>query len=315
MALYTASTSGRVHACAASVVLPHSRVPSGPEAEIGVKAHAVPEKYAKTGVWELPDGIKIDRAAIDELFASAGEIKAELVMSYDPDRDVGCAHPSLSARDYRNIPGIAGTADVVALGERLEVWDYKTGRYVPPAAESAQLKLLALMAARAYQQPCVTVRHVLIDTDTGAVTVDSAELDCFDLDAIADEVRSTVRKIEEYKSGTVVPVVNEGPHCKYCPAFRACPTKVALARTIFNGPTDLTALTPEVAGSLYLRAKDAQVFLDSIAKSLREYAEREPLVLPDGKRVELRSVTATRHKTVKTDETETYTYKKLQVVT
>lgn len=171
------------------------------------------------------------------------------------------------------------------------------------------------MAARAYNQPSVTVRHVRIDTDTGDVEVDSAELDCLDLDAISDAVRTAVQQIQEFKSGSVATTVTEGPHCKYCPAFRACPTKVALARTIFNGPTDLTALTPEVAGSLYLRAKDAQVFLDSIAKSLREYAEREPLVLPDGKRVELRSVTATRHKTVKTDETETYTYKKLQVVT
>ena len=310
MTIFTASTADRVLACPSSLTLPQTKVPSSPAAAHGIAVHEFLHDYAVTGTWgtRIPDGVRIDRAAIDALL-SRGECKPELVLSWDPETDTGKAHPGLSGRDYRSIPGVAGTADLVIFtSEGLEIWDYKTGR-PGSVRESGQMLALAVAASRAYGVPKVTVGFAVIDTDTGAVELESYELDVFDLDWAVDRFRQAIAAIKG------PPVFNEGYHCKYCPGFRACPAKLKTAREVLAiAEPNVAAMTPDVVGRLWLKSKDAQALLDTIAKSIREYVETQPLTLPGGGRVELRSIQATRKKTIQTGETETYSYKKLQVV-
>lgn len=141
-------------------------------------------------------------------------------------------------RDYGELgpKDVSGTADVVLTGYKtLEVFDYKTGKTVPDPAESAQLKHLAMMAAKVRPSVDVVVagfQRVRVDgrkkTDRVTVRDEYTVLSKVDLDmherrlkralVVAEQVRDDIGAGKD-------PQVKEGQWCFFCPSRLVCPAK------------------------------------------------------------------------------------------
>lgn len=125
-------------------------------------------------------------------------------------------------------------------GSILWVSDYKTGKeeYTDPIEINRQAWGTALLAAR-YTDAALIMPAICYpsfgagtwDTLGHPVTRDA-------LDWIATEIALTVKAIQvqrERIEGGLPPMLVEGPHCTYCPAFTNCPAKVALMKRALDG--------------------------------------------------------------------------------
>lgn len=149
---------------------------------------------------------------------------SEVAFAWRPDLDTARVIVLLGHRQYGGVTysdEMCGTADIVSVeGDTVHVYDFKTGYDLSSAP--AQLRVLALFAARAYgvEQAVVHCVHV---TTTG-VEVTGESLDMFDLQGIAGELAALTGGIE-----ASVPV--PGNHCAElrCPAIAMCPATGAVA--------------------------------------------------------------------------------------
>src|SRR5690606_41932369 len=98
------------------------------------------------------------------------------------------------------------------------------------------------------------------------VSYDVATFDAFDLDRIEVDLCAVLDRrfeaVNEIRAGRV-PTITTGRHCRYCPAFHACPAQVALVRQAAAAPEELERklaelLTPENAAKAYHRIAEAQ---------------------------------------------------------
>src|SRR5690606_19690363 len=168
---------------------------------------------------------------------------------------------------------IDGTADLVGIDDEddaVVVYDYKTGWSAQDdAADHWQVKALALAAAWAYGKSNARIGIIRV-WETGKVSYSVAELDAFDLDVVAADLHRVLdaraRALEDLRAGRT-PSVTTGRHCRYCPAFYACPAQVALVRQAAAAPEDLERrlaelITPENAVLAYHRIVEVQMVLD-----------------------------------------------------
>lgn len=208
----------------------------------------------------------------------------ESAYCYRPSDDTARVLLKGAHRDYSAVDRateIPGTADLVLVeGDCVTVGDFKTGWRADrdPADHHAQLRALALFAARAHG--CTRARIVVLGIGTDGVTATDAHLDELDLAGIAAEVRATWQSIP-----TATP--RPGLHCTqlYCPALAVCPA-VAAAETGLAAvePAALT-ITAENAGALLVRLKVVRAKCDAIEAGLRQFADFAGGVKIDGGKV------------------------------
>lgn len=148
-----------------------------------------------------------------------GGWRAEVAYAYDPQTGEGRILGYNIGREYekhgKKPDEIAGSADIaVVRGERVIVWDWKTGRAVTDLVW-AQMEWLCLFAARAtgaWHAKAV----VLHATDYGVIET-SRSYDDVALWRIAEQIRLNTNAVEDAWP-------TPGPHCDacYCPARTGC---------------------------------------------------------------------------------------------
>ncbi len=269
----TASQLDRAIACPASVTLPQA--PStGAAAGAGHAIHAYLADPAHA-LDAVPEEHRDACEAIDLAALPAGAQWAhEVTFAWEPvtghgrelGRDLGRNYTAASETEF------VGTADVVGLtSDAVWIWDYKSGfRAVPAPARNWQLRMLAIAATSAYGRTEARVGLIHLNGDTPRFR--SAMFDALDLDVAAAELRAAMRT---WTPGAT-PV--QGDHCAYCPAFDACPAKLAL----FRQAVDMPALTDENAAAVYLRCEAVAQVLGRVRGALEMRAKEHPIALPDG---------------------------------
>lgn len=300
----TASGAERAIKCPASLALPHVYTESV-HAKRGTELHAYCANALLHGrdkaLAEAPDEYRAECAAVDvdaiqSALGTFDTLYVELAMQANLQTGKGEIVGENIGRAYpvTDDPYVVyGTADLVAFnaenGEStLTVLDIKTGMQVTSASRNMQLATLAVLGravSSAERKPTrYRVGIVYIDED-GAIALDSAMLDDMDLDAHQHELRTAISNALKISDK---PSVTTGSHCRYCPAFNACPAKQSLsldlARNagIFKPGHGNLSLNPQQAGEVYAKAKEAREWLDAIMDAIKERAQTEPIPLPSG---------------------------------
>lgn len=282
------SVSGlpRAFRCRASLLLPRIDRGSGAYAHKGHQVHGFLETAGKIGRADalaavtdpdaraLCEALELERLPLGDGVSWAAEVAYSLNLTTGEAQEVGRG----IGRNYPQDGGLHGTADLVALsadGETAIILDAKTGRgWIPPAAESEQLKALALMACRAHGASKARIGHLHLRED-GSEWTDWAEMDAFDLDAFAASLRML--------AATTRGEPAEGPWCRYCPSLAHCPAKAKLAVALGSGvPFADSALTPELLPTVWARIKMARQLLDEVEAKVKEMALDHPVTLADG---------------------------------
>ena len=195
------------------------------------------------------------------------------------------------ARDYSAVDGeeIAGVVDLLLTRPDggTVVIDYKTGRRSVHVVESGQMHFLGLAVARARGLSQVTVSFVHVMED-GALGFDELLLGPDELDRVARAVRTAFARVREARaavSAGLTPDVRVGDHCSFCPAYRACPANVGLAKHLLRTSADdfpIDEMSPSQVGSLWAWTARARRVLDEIEAGLKAYIDHEPVPHPDG---------------------------------
>lgn len=286
--------------CPASWALPHAREadPSEP-AERGSAIHAFLADVAKHGRDAALERVPEEYRPACELIDTdrlpthlAAEVSFRLKLNTGTARELGrdIGRQYMVDRSDWDESCIDGTADLVGIDEEADavvIYDYKTGWSAQDAAaDHWQIGALALAAARAYGKSNARLGIIRV-WESGRVSYDVAAFDAFDLDRIEVDLCAVLDRrsdaMDEIREGRI-PSVTTGRHCRYCPAFHACPAKVALARQVAAAPEDLdrqlaALITPENAAKAYRRIAEVQMVLDRVKKQIHALAEQEPIPL------------------------------------
>jgi hypothetical protein len=193
-------------------------------------------------------------------------------------------------RDYKCGPfEIALTLDVICVPGPLQVRivDWKSGH--TDLGNPAKLAQLLMGALAAYKYYKVTFCEVAIGyVRNGRIWFEEATVDIFDLEDFAQRLvelqsRSAAASVQIAKGET--PDVTTGTHCKYCPAFSACPATVALVRSLpdLEATSGNGTLTRSRMGDAWVQLKQYRKAIAAMEKAIRAEAEREPIELPNGK--------------------------------
>ncbi len=210
--------------------------------------------------------------------------KAEVAYAYDVQRDAARLIGENVGRGYEvSASEIPGTIDALALDdEHAHVVDWKTTSGFGPgpadAEDNWQLRLYALMVARAHRVDSVTIHVVRITTN--GVTSTSHTLDSLELDAVAHEVQRLVKAVP-----TALP--QAGSHCHRCRAVAVCPTTNAATTAIAPPAPIKLEINDDNAGNLLMKLRQVQAACEQLEGALKLYAankNEEGIRLPTGKR-------------------------------
>jgi len=301
--LPTASQLPRAFRCAASEALPHFQSTSD-VGKKGTTVHRFIETARKAGrdvalaqVAEDDAHAFCEAVPLDQLPTGGSH---ELALAWDYESDTARALPSIGHRDYEDATPTeyVGTADYVGRdGASVVVLDWKTGhKYLGPAHESRQLRMLVLAAARLEGVDEARGGYCFLRED-GSYSFSWASFDAFDLAEIADELRDLVSTLEDAQTaadGRDPAACHEGEWCDYCPAFNSCPAKMQLARAIGSGDAlkELTSIERTIATASDAELAAAVVRLERyddvaerVRRAVRARAAMQPIELPDGRRL------------------------------
>jgi hypothetical protein len=285
---FTASKAGLAAIClhwAREDVETHSEPPS-PALERGSAVHAdiaaAMMRKPTSGLWTE----QVARAtSLIETLDHCLYVYVEPAFAYDPETDSSRFLGEDIGREYEKHGAkqgeICGSADVVLnYGHELVVIDWKTGNSWDDfnTKHSGQLRMLGLMAARAFDAHRVTA--YVCNVDSGDVA--SYELDVLDLDAQAAELQDMLRAIPDAEP---VP----GEHCRVCPARRSCK---AHTLTLAAAPT-WTITTAEDIRRIYPLLAVAREKLETIEKKIHGHVAAHGEVPLEGGKV-LRLTTQSR---------------------
>lgn len=285
--------------CLGAVVLPGVRTESSDAALAGTGRHAYLRRVAEVGrdaaLAEIPtdapwrgtcEGIEVDAIP-------AGLWEA--AYAYHPGTDTARLLGTDTGRDYSGVNEyeISGTADLVTEAEdgsaRPWVIDFKGSDAVDPPAHNLQVGFYALCVARVWGVDSARVSICYVHSE-GRLEWHHADLDGWDLAVIAAQVRSLWDRAREARAAGRTPDLTAGLHCRYCPAFTACPAQVTLARELVSerdaaAETNTLMLSDESAGKAWVKVAQYRQVLDRIEGALRERAMVRGLPLPDGSRL------------------------------
>lgn len=212
----------------------------------------------------------------------AARWQPEVAFAYDPATDKA-VRLETTGRNYTAAQEgeIAGTVDAVGLfGDRAVVVDWKTGQdfagLTADARDNWQLRLYALCVSRYHKVDTVEVVIARITPD--GVRTTHYTLDSLELDAVAEEVRGLVAKIEKSEP-------QQGAHCRRCRAVSVCPSTAKAQEALVATPVSLT-ITKDNAGPLLLRLRQVQAACEQVEAALKRYAIENPygIELGNGKR-------------------------------
>lgn len=319
----TGSKVHRVWKCPASAVLPQVKEDEeehAPARDKGKAIHAYLERVKAIGEVaaqaEAPPELLPLLKALD-LSNLPVELGTEVAFAWNWRSRTGRELGRNLNRNYEQVDPpidwdseIPCTLDVVGVAQLMEsdrkylrgyVGDYKSGhgKYPPPDAFGQTLIGAACVRSVFGTDDCVVeLLHIHDDGDHHRVR---RIVDGWDLDAFERELQQAMGWVEhweeEYADGRAV-AASEGTWCQYCPAYMACPAKVALVRRI---PAELAKLGIEpdpATGKLELRegmisvrnAADAWMVLEQIAEAVGKakkqvigIASFEDILLPDGR--------------------------------
>lgn len=310
MKLPTASQLDRAKRCPASCVLPQTENVSEWN-ERGGATHTYLLSESRGKAHHVPPDHRayVERIKEEEVPRGIYEISFAMDLESGLARVLGRNLP-----DYKGAhpQEVCGTADIFkSEGAYVYIGDVKTGlaHHVPPPQENLQLGFLALAASRVENKDkaLVEILHIM---ETGDVKKEGVFLDGWKLDAIEVELVHTIGRVREAAAivaAAGVPPVVTGPHCKFCPAFAACPAQTALVKLMAAGGRDLEkqimeALTVETAGRAYAMYKNAQELLNRVRDGIYGFAQQHPVDIGNGwelKEVELRRQKISGAKTYK----------------
>jgi hypothetical protein len=298
---YTPSEAQRLAICIGGAVLPRAgRRTAGATAgsvrhRYFERVNAVGREAALAEV-EEPWRSVLEAVNLDGLGLADGSLASEVAFAWDWERDTARELGRGTDRDYAEVGDteIPGTVDAVGLvGEdAVYVGDYKSEfLHVPPPRGNLQLRLYALMAARAYGRSRAVVEIVRPRRDEPAWR-DRAELDAFDLVMVADNARDLAERVMAarvaFENG-VEPRLVTGEHCRYCPSVTHCPEQTTLIRRLASEDGAaleerfFDALTPETAARAWHRVQAAKLLIERLEVALETYALHNPIDLGDGR--------------------------------
>jgi hypothetical protein len=284
----------RVMACAPAAVLPHSREVREP----ALRGNAIHDflfnlnsNARDKALLLVPDKYREACESIDlEKLPPPGSGAGEVAFAYDTRADTARELGRGLNRNYGQLSPweIAGTVDWVGVsGSMVVVVDFKSGfGEVTAAPRNAQLRIGALASARAYG--CTSARVAIAKVRDNFVWWDWAEFDALDLDAIAAEVRAMTEAVDiENKrvAGGQSPNTVQGLHCRYCPAFTACPAKMNLVLAVVHDAqrgAELPTLSEANFPAVLDRLEAAEAALKRVRETVEEYATATPVMLPNG---------------------------------
>lgn len=174
---------------------------------------------------------------------------------------------------------LAGTADTLSVRNRvLSVADLKTGRgqvsggLLPPA-KSGQLRLLAYMLWQVMldrtKDPTWTPERIrvawFLHAEGGEPRVEDTEIDPADLQRWSLSLMANARIARDNP-----PPARPGEHCRYCPAFDACPAQGGAIRRLSELPmvNDAEVVTAHTA------IQHAEKQIDRAKLAVRNYLSR-----------------------------------------
>lgn len=298
MSLPSASKLQLAMTCVGSAVLPrvdsaHSAGDRGTAlgAYLAARVGGTPQSVALLRVPEPWTAAAVD---LEEHVLPLSGYSTEVAYSYDV---ATCAGRCLGSNLGRGYPSgtpttINGSADFLLRSETMMmVVDLKCGQVAPPAPQrNAQLRLLALASCRAHGLSAARV-GILHCPDGQQARWSWADLDAFDLESVADELRELASRIEaasvEVSAGRP-PRLAVGDGCRWCPARVYCPAQSAMARRIAGDPESLvadlrSALSEQQAALVWHRVKALKALLVDVEQALYAMARESPIELADGR--------------------------------
>jgi hypothetical protein len=302
----SASGVGRAMLCAASQVLPRVHRTSK-YAHRGTVLHAYTgtaltagrELALKAAPEEYRDICsRIDLPALKHLLGGHPKIEEAFVLDIREGtaRYVG----SNIGRNYGPLSDVevAGTVDLLNVsGDAVAIADLKTGwQYVGPAAESWQMKTLALAVSRYFDKSVVHATLIRLREDGSLYESPTATFTAFELDEFLDELRDLYLRIESAKHQDIPSTYPGDEQCRYCDCVEHCPAHVQAlvsAAGLIAADTEPRLAAPEVREW----CKRAKKYIERIEGGIKQLATQEPIPLSNGKslalvRVQERSIVA-----------------------
>lgn len=220
----TASALPRIMACPASAVLPWEDYHTE-HADEGNERHADAEEAVKVGdLSNLPP----DLVTLLEDYPTR---HTEIAAYYDVATGEAELLPDVKNREYPPmLPpfSIPMTMDLLAIGENSAlVVDYKGHEYVGKPEEHAQLMTQALAVARHFGFDTLTIAICYLPTGR----VDKVVIDEIEMDVFAGRLRD-LNKLVAAARAIPEAYLKTGSHCRWCPAFGACPEQTSLALSV-----------------------------------------------------------------------------------
>ncbi len=198
------------------------------------------------------------------------------VLGYDLDRDYSGADRSVEyVGSFDYAAELSPVHGVLA--------DWKSGWNTIPARRSWQLRIGAVAAAATWGWQRVTTAHLDV-RDPWNPRWDKHEMDELELAAARAELRALAAVLAEERPPERFV---EGEHCRYCPAFNACPAKTGLMRQMVamvavRDGVGGQLVTPENAAAMWNRLDEYDVIAKRLRTQAQKLAEHVPIDLGNG---------------------------------
>lgn len=292
--MITASALPRIEACPSSDVLPAFDEGSSADASHGTAVHAYLDRICKGDTPQQalqhvdPEHheacLALDLSLVPH--SQTASWRSEVALALNTSTGEGI-ELQVTDRAYPSLPAgwVPGTADLVGLdpdGVTVTVLDVKTGRrHLGRPANHLQVLHNAVAAAAVYGRSRARVGFLYLHEgeETPRLVVD--ELDEFALAGALERVRDVVQAVEWVRETKAVEP-RLGEHCRYCPAMRGCPARVALVRPFLSNDMDVAAKA--VGGTmLTIRKEELPAALDRV-RAVIDLGERVKKELEDAVR-------------------------------
>lgn len=304
--LPTASALHRAFVCIASAVLPVVRE-ENKYGERGTTIHTFLENVNRSGrdlalaaigkndaeVLAVCEAIEVDALPLN-----AERFVPEIAFAWDPMTGEGRELGRGLKRNYKDADPQRenrGTADTGAVvdGRAAYIIDWKSGiTHQPAPAAHRQMRLLGLMAARAWGLDEAIIEIIRIEDD-GRAWRERDTLDMMQLAEIAEEHRELdadiLRHQDAYEEGTLPPMT-VGDHCSGCAAKRMCPARTTIMAAAAGNPLAFRdrvgkELESGNARAAYHAVKALKKLWEDLDGDVRQYAEDHPFEVSDDGRI------------------------------
>lgn len=178
--------------------------------------------------------------------------------------------------------------DTSGFSPRVFVADYKSGfSWLPRPKDHEQVMMGGVALAKLHDADEAVLS--LIKPDSFAPLHLTDTIDQATIESFADRVEAQMDRVDFARRQVAAgqqPDVVLGPHCRYCPAWKACHGQTGLIRRVAENtmPSRLDdPVTPEQAVVAFELLERAKALTHRLEWELEQYLSREPAPLPDGR--------------------------------